>query len=190
MTADSQDDAGQDEISGIPAFRCSDTSLSPALYDQLTRLARSFMARERQGHTLQAGDLVHLAYLRLQEQGQHFPGGKTQFMALAATMMRRILVNHALGHQAQKRGDGQICLTLSAAELVAHPSADNALDVLELDRVLKKLDQVDPRMVSIVELRYFSGLSIEDTAEALAISPATVKREWNLAKRWLARELS
>lgn len=162
----------------------------PQVYQQLRRLARSFMARERAGHTMQATDLVHGAYLRLFEQQQDFGDNHSHFMAIAATMMRRVLVNHAHSHNADKRGAGAVNLTLSAAEHVAQPTTVGGIDVLALDRALDKLKQIDPRMVAIIELRYFAELTIEATAAALGISPATVKREWGTAKLWLLQELS
>lgn len=173
-----------------PAATGSDAAVSPLVYQQLKRLARSFMSKERSGHTLQATDLVHSAYVRLFEQEKDFSGSRTHFIALAATMMRRILVNHAISHKTDKRGAGAVNLTLSAAEQVAQPGSEGMVDIIELDRALEKLKRIDERMVTIIELRYFSGMTIEDTADALGISAATVKREWNIGKLWLLKELN
>jgi RNA polymerase sigma-70 factor (ECF subfamily) len=163
--------------------------LAPIIYQRLRQLARRFLSKERSGHTLQATDLVHEAYLRLFDQACA-PENETHFVALAATMMRRVLINHALARKADKRGNGVINLTLGAAEFVAIDARDDEVDVIALDVALTKLSEIDERMAKVVELRYFGGMSIEDTALALSISAATVKREWKMAKLWLKKELS
>lgn len=173
----------------LPAGGGEELMASPLIYQRLKRLARSFMAKERSGHTLQATDLVHSAYIRMFEQNKGFSENRTHFIALAATMMRRILVNHAMSHQAEKRGAGVANLTLSAAEFVDNMDKNALVDLIALDRALEKLKAVDERMVQIIELRYFSGMTIDDTADAMGVSPATVKREWNIAKLWLMMEL-
>ncbi|MQA40778.1 ECF-type sigma factor [Rugamonas aquatica] len=173
-----------------PEHAESDWVSSPMVYQRLKKLARSFMSKERQGHTLQATDLAHSAYLRLFEQEHDFAGNRTQFVAMAATMMRRILVNYAISRNAEKRGAGIDNLTLGAAEFVPAPPDRVMVDVITLDRALTRLKEIDERMVTIIELRYFSDLTIEDTAEALGISAATVKREWTAGKLWLMKEMS
>lgn len=187
--AGGEGDSVETEPARLPDVADQAWMASPQVYQQLKKLARSFMSRERHGHTLLATDLAHNAYLRLFEQNQDFPGGRAQFVALAATMMRRILINYALSHKAQKRGDGMEKLTLSAAEHVESPVSGPTADLLALDQALEKLKGLDERLVTIIELRYFSGLTIEETAEALDISPATVKREWGTGKLWLKREI-
>lgn len=164
-------------------------ALTPLVYARLRAMARRYLAGERQDHTFNATDLVHAAYLRLLDQRQGFHGGRDQFLALAALMMRRILVNHALARRTGKRGAGEPHLTLGAAADVAQTEHGAAVDVLALDRALERLGRVDARMVAVIELRYFAGASVEDTAAALGISAATVKREWTLARMWLAKEL-
>jgi RNA polymerase sigma factor (TIGR02999 family) len=160
--------------------------LFPIVYDELRRLARSYLRQERSGHTLQPTALVHETYLRLIDQRSVSWQNRAQFFGLAAQMMRRILVNHAVGRHAAKRG--------GHAERVP---LDEALDVLEarqvdvvaLDAALKALAALDPRQSQIVELRFFGGLTVEETADVVGISPASVKREWAAAKLWLLREL-
>lgn len=156
-------------------------------YPELRRLASYFLLRERQGHTLQPTALVHEAYLRMFEQES---GAKdvAHFVALAARMMRRVLINHALTRNTEKRGGGQTNLPLDEALAVAADS--QTIDVLALDEALVELEALDPRQAKLVELRYFGGLSIEDTAAAMSISTATVKREWVTARLWLRRRLN
>jgi len=158
--------------------------LLPVVYDELRRLARSYLRRERAHHTLQSTALVHEAYMRLVDQSTDWQS-RAHFFGIAAQMMRRILVDHARAHSAAKRGDG---LKVTFEEGMAIAEAGN-LDVLALDRALEGLSKFDAQQVKVVEMRYFAGLSIEETAEALSISPATVKREWAMAKAWLAREM-
>ncbi len=161
--------------------------LVPLVYDQLHRLARAQFARERSGHTLQPTALVHETYLRLMgHRGLHWQG-RTHFFALAATTMRRILVSHARRHRAAKRGMGGVAVTLSEDHAVAEA---RDVDLLALDAALTELHKLDPRQCRVVELRYFGGLTIEETAEALRISPATVKLDWSLARAWLFRVLA
>lgn len=160
--------------------------LFPIVYDELRRLARSYLRQERPGHTLQPTALVHEAYLRLVDQRSVGWENRAQFFGLAAQMMRRILVNHALGRHAVKRGGHAQRIPL-----------DDALDALEarhvsviaLDSALKALHDLDPRQSQIVELRFFGGLTVDETAEVVGLSPATVKREWSAAKLWLLREI-
>jgi RNA polymerase sigma factor (TIGR02999 family) len=158
--------------------------LLPLVYDELRRLANSYLRRERVQHTLQSTALVHEAYLRLVDQSVAWQN-RAHFFGIAAQMMRRILVDHARARQAAKRGDG---LQVTLDEGMAIAEARN-LDILALDRALQSLSQLDEQQGKVVELRFFAGLSIEETAEVLSISTATVKREWVMAKAWLAREM-
>jgi RNA polymerase sigma factor (TIGR02999 family) len=159
--------------------------LLPLVYDELRRLAGSYLRRENPGHTLQSTALVHEAYLRLVDQEVSWQS-RAHFFGIAAQMMRRILVDHARTKNAAKRGDGACRVTLDEA-LVSTESRD--VDVLALDQAMNKLAELDKQQSQIVELRFFGGLSIEDTAELLKISPATVKRDWAMAKAWLYREM-
>ena len=159
--------------------------LLPLVYDELRRLAKSYLQRENPGHTLQSTALVHEAYIRLVDQDVSWQS-RAHFFGIAAQMMRRILVDHARAKNAAKRGDGACKVTLDEA-LVA--SADRDVNVLALDGALTKLAQIDKQQSQIIELRFFGGLSIEDTSEILKISPATVKRDWAMAKAWLHREM-
>jgi RNA polymerase sigma-70 factor (ECF subfamily) len=156
------------------------------LYSELRRLASYYLQRERGNHTLQATALVHEAYIRLVDQRGIQWGNRNQFMGVAAQLMRRILLDYSRGHQAAKRGGDVDKVYLEEAALV---SPVRATDVVALDEALVRLAELDPQQARLVELRFFGGLSIEETAEVLEISPATVKRSWNVAKAWLAREL-
>lgn len=161
-------------------------ALFPIVYDELKRLARSELARERAGHTLQPTALVHEAYLRLVAQQVEGWSGRAYFFSLAASMMRRILVNHARDRSAQKRGSGVAPVTLSQAEGLAA----GALDVVELHEALEELARLDARQARVVELKFFGGLEIEEIAEVVGVSSATVRRDWTMARLWLGRELS
>jgi RNA polymerase sigma-70 factor (ECF subfamily) len=158
-------------------------------YDELRQLAGGFLRRERPEHTLQPTALVHEAYIRLTEQRGVVWRSRGHFLAIAATMMRRILVNHAEAHRAAKRGGGVACVTLDTSALWAAEAAEPAIDVLALDEALTALAVLDARAARVVELRFFAGLTVEETAGALGISPATVKREWTVARTWLRREI-
>ncbi|MEX2152062.1 MAG: sigma-70 family RNA polymerase sigma factor [Gemmatimonadaceae bacterium] len=162
--------------------------LLPAIYAELHQQAARAMRREASEHTLQATALVHEAYLRLVDQNRVEWRNRAHFFGVAAQLMRRILVDHARGKLAEKRGGGAQRLTLSDAE--AAVGSDGSIDVLALHDALEELAKLDPQQARVVELRFFSGLNIEETAEALDISPATVKREWAVARAWLRRELS
>jgi len=161
--------------------------LLPEVYPGLRRMARYFLLRERSDHTLQPTALVHEAFLRMLEQ-RDATNDRAHYMALAAQMMRRILVNHALGKRAAKRGGGQVHIPLEDDLPVAQEA--RCVDVLALDQALEELATMDERQSKIVELRYFAGLSIEETAETLGVSIATVKRDWLTARIWLRRRLS
>jgi len=160
--------------------------LLPLVYDELRRLADRYLRRERPDHTLQATALVHEAYLRLVSQNIPWQN-RAHFFGVAAQMMRRILVDHARGHHAAKRGSGGVKLSLEdALEL----SYERAADIVALDDALNALAALDPQKSKIVELRFFGGLSIEETAEVLGIGSATVIRQWKLAKAWLYHEIT
>jgi RNA polymerase sigma-70 factor, ECF subfamily len=161
--------------------------LMTLVYDDLRRLAAWQLQTERPEHTLQPTALVHEAYLKLSSQNPVDWQNKGHFFALAAQIMRRILVDHARARQRDKRGGGQGRATLDEALEMSPPSEPS---LVELDEALNTLARQDARKSLIVELRYFGGLSIEETADALGVSPATVRREWTLAKAWLRHELS
>jgi RNA polymerase sigma factor (TIGR02999 family) len=156
------------------------------VYPELKRLARSYMRRERPDHTLHATDLVHETYLRLMPAHAEWQS-RAHFFGVAAQAMRRILVDHARAHGAQKRSDGRIKVPLD--EAVALSAAESGY-LIELDEALQKLGALDPRQARIVELRFFAGLSIEETAEVLDCAPRTINREWRMAKAWLRGELA
>ncbi|MCI0419278.1 MAG: sigma-70 family RNA polymerase sigma factor [Acidobacteria bacterium] len=161
--------------------------LMPLVYGELRRLANHYFRSERPDHTLQPTALVHEAYLRLVDQTSIRWQNRAHFFGIAANLMRQILVNHALSHRAAKRGGTAVKLTLDDAVGV---SKEQDLDLAALDQALTRLATFDSRQGRIVELRFFGGLSIEETAEILRISPATVKREWTMAKAWLHCELT
>ena len=160
--------------------------LLPIVYEELRRQAQRYLRREDPGHTLQTTALVHEAYLRLVDQRQARWQNRAQFFGIAAQLMRRILVDHARRHQAAKRGGSAIQVPYDEEAVAA---AESEIDVVALDDALTRLGTLDPQQARVVELRYFTGLGIEETAEALGISPATVKREWAMARAWLKREL-
>lgn len=163
------------------------TTLLPLVYDELKQLARRQLRGEREGHTLQPTALVHEAYARLVDQESVQWQGRTHFFAVAAQTMRRILVDHARKRHAAKRGGQRIQITLDATLAVADR---RDVDVIALDDALNLLATLDATQARLVELRYFSGLSIEETAKVLGISPSMVKREWSTAKVWLYREMT
>lgn len=161
--------------------------LLPLVYDELKLLAGSYLRRERADHTLTPTALVHEAYLRLVDQRGVSWESRSHFFGIAAQAMRRILVDHARRRIAKKRGR-QHQVTLDTAVDVATPGSDD--EVAAVDEALVRLTALDARQGQLVELRYFAGLSIEETADVLGISPATVKRDWALARAWLQRELA
>ena len=160
--------------------------LMPLVEAELRRLARGYMGRERRGHTLQATALMNEAFLRLTDARSIRWQDRAHFLGISARLMRRVLVDHARARGYRKRGGGSLRVTLDDA-LIASP--DPAFDVLALDRALEALVKADSRKGRVVELRFFAGLSVEETAEVLHVSPDTVKRDWRLAKLWLLREL-
>jgi RNA polymerase sigma factor (TIGR02999 family) len=161
-------------------------SLLPIVYQELRRLAASYLRRERPGQTLQPTGLVHEAYLRLMKDRPDRWQNRAHFCAIAAHSMRQILIERARARGALKRGGAQPRVTLDEA-LVA--GGEQSIDLLALDRALEKLATLDPEQARLVELRFFGGLTVEETAEEMSISPATVKRHWTIARAWLAREL-
>lgn len=172
-------------------------ALWPRVYDELKQLARRQLSRERGDHTLQRTALVNEAFIRLSGQRSVEWLNREQFLSLAAKIMRRVLVDYARQRNAQRRGDGAKKLSLSdtqAALEVEHVQAstfgDDDVDVLAIDTALAKLEQIDAPQSQIVELRYFGGLTLEETADVAGISVATVKREWAMARAWLRRELA
>ena len=160
--------------------------LVPLVYEQLKGLARRYMRRERTDHTLQTTALVHEAYLKLVHQQSPNWQGRAQFFGIAAQLMRRILIDHARHHLREKRGGAQIILPLNEALAF---SPEHSEDLLKLDEALDRLAKLDPRQSRIVELRFFGGLSVEETSRFLGVSPITVKRDWAVAKVWLYGEL-
>ena len=162
-------------------------ALLPLVYEELRRLAHHHLRNERPDHTLQSTALVHEAYFRL--VGQDFPQweSRTHFFAIAAQLMRQILVDYARRHRASKRGSGACMLTRDDA--VALPRRKD-VDVVALDEALNTLAEVDPRQSRVVELRFFAGLSLEETSEVMGIATATVQRDWTAARAWLHREIS
>ncbi len=163
-------------------------ALTPLVYDELRRLAGAYLRRERHDHTLQSTALVHEAYLKLIDQRNVHWQNRAHFFGVAAQMIRRILVDHARGHQAVKRGSGAAQLSLD--EALGVPGQQRDVNLVALDDALGELEKLDPQQSRVIELRYFAGLSIEETAEVMSISPATVKREWSTARAWLFRELN
>jgi RNA polymerase sigma factor (TIGR02999 family) len=161
--------------------------LFPIVYEELRRLARAYLRHEAPGHTLQPTALVHEAYLRLVDQQSVNWQNRAQFFGLSAQMMRRILVNHAVSRRAAKRGGDARKVPLDEA---LDFFAERSVDLVALDQALKTLAAFDPRQSQIVELRFFGGLTIEETADVTGVSPATVKREWTAARLWLLREMA
>jgi RNA polymerase sigma factor (TIGR02999 family) len=190
---DSDARASAPDVTGLLlAWSGGDTTageqLLAAIYDELHAQAARAMRREGNEHTLQATAVVHEAYLRLVDQRRVEWRNRAHFHGVAAQMMRRVLVDHARARLAGKRGGA--LQRVSLAGLGAEATDDADLDVLALHDALERLATLDPDQARLVELRYFGGLGIEDTAEALGVSPATVKREWAVARAWLRRELS
>jgi RNA polymerase sigma factor (TIGR02999 family) len=161
--------------------------LMPLVYEELKRMARFYMRRERSDHTLQTSALVNEAYIRLADYKKMRFEDRVHFLAVAAQAMRRILVEHARAHTRAKRGGDARKVSLDEAATLA---GGKSADMLALDDALNSLAEFDPRKSQIVELRYFGGLNIEETAEIIGVSSATVKREWSTAKIWLHREIT
>ena len=161
-------------------------ALIPDIYQELRRLAGKVMSAERSDHTLQTTALVHEAYMELAGIHGLTVDSRPRFLSLAAQVMRRILVDHARARRAAKRGGGAVRVTLSDGMAISGPT----LDVLAFDEALTRLSALDEQLVRIVEMRFIAGMSVEETGEALAVSPTTVKRDSAMARAWLARELS
>ncbi|HMJ05921.1 MAG TPA: ECF-type sigma factor [Chthoniobacterales bacterium] len=159
----------------------------PALYNELREMAAGYLRRERPDHTLQPTALVHESYLRLVDQRTVDWGNRLQFLSIAARMMRRILSDHATARTAEKRGGEKILLQLDSALEFCD---QRAVSIAAVDQALRDLETLDPRQAQVVELRFFGGLTIPETAELMALSEATVKREWVTARRWLQREMA
>lgn len=178
-------------------------SLLPLVYEELRSLARRHLRHERDSHTLQRTALVHEAFLRIVDHKQIDWESRSQFYAIASQMMRRILVDHARRRSAAKRGDGAPHIDLDAVLLAegrdadaqravdpALPATEPQIDFAAVDDALKRLEALDPQQGKLVELRFFGGLSIKETADIIGVSPATVKREWAIARAWLQREIT
>jgi RNA polymerase sigma factor (TIGR02999 family) len=163
-------------------------SLMPLIYQELRRQASRYLKKERIGHTLQTTALINEAYLKLIDQHRVEWQNRTHFFAIASQAMRRILVDHARERHREKRGGAAENLPIEAADFVISPQ--KSVDLVALDEALTRLAEFDERQARIVELRYFSGLSIDETAEILEVSNVTVRRDWNLAKAWLHQQLA
>lgn len=161
--------------------------LFPLVYDELHRQAENYLRRERPDHTLQTTALLHEAYIRLAGHTEGTWENRSHFFAFAAKIMRNILVDHARAKKREKRGAGAWKISIADVDL---PTPELDLDLLALDEALNRLSKIDEQQVRIVELRYFGGLSLEATSDALQISRATVARDWNVARAWLHRELT
>jgi len=160
--------------------------LTPLVYEELHRLARNHMSRERQGHTLQTSALVNEAYVRLIDQKNVRWQNRAQFFSIASRLMRRILVDYARSHRYAKRGGDMRRVSLDEAAIVAQ---EPAAELVALDDALKSLAALDPRKCQVVELRFFGGMSVEESAEVLGVSVVTVMRDWSTAKAWLQRAM-
>lgn len=180
---------GDDVTTLLHAWRAGDrgalAELTPIVYAQLRRLAHRYMRRERPGHSLQTTALVHEAWVRLVDYKRMQWESRAHFFAVSGQVMRRILVEYARRHNL-KRGAGVAHLSLDEAALVG---SERAADLVALDDAMNALEQLDPRKVRVVEMRFFGGLDIEETAEVLQVSPVTVRRDWSAAKVWLYREM-
>ena len=162
-------------------------ALLPVVYEELRKQAARYLRRERPGHTLQTTALIHEAYMKLVDQKNVHWQNRAHFFGIAAQLMRRILVDHARTKKRAKRGGSNIRVSFNDANV---PAPSQNFDIVAVDEALARLSEIDEQQSRIVELRFFSGLTVEETAEVLAISPATVKRDWSMAKAWLHREIS
>lgn len=189
----SSETSPRDVTGSLNAWRRGDPQalahVMPQIYGQLRRQAHSYFQNERPNHTLQPTALVHEAFLRLVHQRHGDWQSRAHFFAIAATLMRRILVDHARGRRMIKRGSGEDALPLDDARHMASPDGQGLEDVLALDGALRRLHGLDPLQARLVELRYFGGLNTRETAEVLGVTSRTVKRRWQTAKLWLYREL-
>jgi RNA polymerase sigma factor (TIGR02999 family) len=179
-----------DDLTATVSAADADTlrGMLPAVYDELRHVAAGFMQGERPDHTLQPTALVHEAYLRMADQRQSAWQNRAQLLGIFARMMRRILIDHANARWAAKRG-GKDAVRIALDENIDIPDIKE-LNLLEVDESLRRLERLDDQQAKIVEMRFFGGLTIDEIATALTISPTTVKREWAVAKRWLQRDLA
>ena len=178
----------RDEAHDVRPYQTVDAALVPAVYNELRRLAHSYLRQERTGHTLQATALVHEAYLRLMAQQAAVWDDRAKFLGIAAHVMRQVLVEYARARQRDKRGGkAQQRVPLDESMAIIDPTQAERWEAL--DAALDRLAALSPRQTRIVELRYFAGLTIEETATLLALSERTVKRDWTAARAWLRREL-
>ena len=184
--SDTQQDATRTLAAHVSGDALAASKLLPLMYDELRRLALRFMRHERRDHTLQPTALVNEAYLRLVDQKKIGWEGRTHFFAIAARQMRRVLVEHARAHHAQKRGGDLQRVTLQEDIGV---SSDWSIDLLALDQALTKLAKLSSRQSQVLELRVFAGMTVQETAHVLEVSERTIKEDWRVAKAWLAREL-
>jgi RNA polymerase sigma factor (TIGR02999 family) len=182
----SGDDASPAVVETSERDAAASGTVFPLVYAELRRMARHYLARERPGHTLQATALVHEVYLRLVPQGVALSDDRASFVGIAAHVMREILVEHARSRHRLKRGGGQARIPLEEGAGGLEPAFDRWED---LDRALDRLADLDVRQARVVELRYFGGLTVDETADVLGVSPKTVKRDWSVARAWLRREL-
>ncbi|MCI0364616.1 MAG: sigma-70 family RNA polymerase sigma factor [Phycisphaerales bacterium] len=187
--AQKADDATQVLTLAVKGDRQAAANLLPLVYDELRALAAKALRRERPDHTLQPTALVHEAFLRLIDQTHAEYKSRTHFFAIGAQAIRRVLVDHARRQGADKRGGDWLKVTMEHAA-AQQGTNDDALDVLGLDEALNKLAGLDERQSKVVELRFFGGLSVEETAAMLDVSPRTVEEDWRMAKAWLRRELA
>jgi len=160
--------------------------LTPLVYEELRRQASRYLRRERRGHSLQTTALINEAFLRLIDARDVHWQDRAHFFAIAANLMRRVLVDHARRRDAEKRGGSALRLTLDEGLAVAK---ETDVDLLAIDEALDRLAKIDPQQARVVELRFFSGLTVDETAVALGVSPKTVKRDWSVARAWLCREI-
>ncbi|MGB7069930.1 MAG: sigma-70 family RNA polymerase sigma factor [Pyrinomonadaceae bacterium] len=165
------------------------SDLMPVVYDELRRQASRFLRNERSGHTLQTTALIHETYLKLIDQRQVNSMNRAQFFAISARLMRRILVDHARAKCREKRGGGAIVLSINDANVICSGEAQDT-DLVALDTALNRLALIDEQQARIVELKYFSGLTLEETADAMKLSRTTVATDWSMARAWLFRELT
>jgi RNA polymerase sigma factor (TIGR02999 family) len=186
MTSPSPDEVTQLLLDWSSGDKAALDKLMPLVYEELRRLAHHYMGRERPGHTLQTTAIVNEAYLHLVNQRDVQWQNRAHFFGIASHMMRRILAGYARSRQYAKRGGGKHQVSLEEAMVV---SEERVADMVALDEALNALAQIDERKSQIVEMRFFGGLSIDETAEVLGVSPGTVMRDWTLAKAWLRREI-
>lgn len=180
---------GTGPADGGPPKRPTLDAIMPALYAELRRMAAGWMRKERQDHTLQPTALVHEAYLRLARQHEIDWSNRAQVLGIAGRMMRRVLADYATGHNAAKRLGRVSRVAIEDAAALVPAGPDRGIGFIDLDRALTCLEKIDPQMASIVELRFFGGLTIDEVSEVTGLSTATVEREWATARVWLSRQI-